>query len=96
MRRILRVSELFEAGIVNNHMTLKRWIEDPAIAFPPGFMLGPNTRAWYEDEIEAWMAARPVEHPHKAMRKEQAKGRKPLGKGNGRKKRAQSEASASA
>jgi predicted DNA-binding transcriptional regulator AlpA len=42
---------------VNNWTTLLRWIETEG--FPPGILLGPNSRAWYEDEIEAWLANRP-------------------------------------
>ena len=49
--KYLRFSDLRERGIVNNRVTLGRWIRDQG--FPPGFLLGPNSRAWTEDEIEA-------------------------------------------
>jgi predicted DNA-binding transcriptional regulator AlpA len=54
----LRFADLKRMGIVNNWQTLKRWIRDQS--FPPGIMLGGNTRAWREDEIEAWLASRPI------------------------------------
>jgi hypothetical protein len=28
--------------------------------FPTSIMLGPNTRAWRLDEVEAWLASRPM------------------------------------
>jgi hypothetical protein len=53
----LRFADLKARGIVGNWATLKRRIERDG--FPPGRMLGPNTRAWPEDEIERWLASRP-------------------------------------
>ncbi len=58
MNCLLRFTDLQERKIVNNHVTLKRWIEREG--FPPGFMLGPNTRVWRESEIEDWLASRPT------------------------------------
>lgn len=55
---LLRFRDLKDRKIVSNHMTLKRWIEREG--FPPGCMLGPNTRAWTEDEIGNWLSNRPV------------------------------------
>ncbi len=55
-KKLLRYHDLVVRGIVNNRMTLSRWIDGQG--FPPGFMLGPNSRAWPEDEVEAWLAAR--------------------------------------
>jgi len=49
-------SDLVKAGIVNNRVTLSRWIEKEA--FPSGVMLGPNTRAWLKDEIDRWCSSR--------------------------------------
>ena len=54
---LLRFRDLKDRKIVTNHVTLKRWIEGEG--FPPGRMLGPNTRVWREDEIEAWIMSRP-------------------------------------
>jgi predicted DNA-binding transcriptional regulator AlpA len=50
----LRFNNLKERGIVNNRVTLRRWIEEHE--FPAGILLGPNTRVWPEDEVEAWIA----------------------------------------
>jgi hypothetical protein len=38
--------------------TLSRWIARGD--FPPGRYLGPNTRVWLVEEVEAWLASRPV------------------------------------
>jgi predicted DNA-binding transcriptional regulator AlpA len=56
---LLRFRELKARGIVSNHVTLKRWIEKEG--FPPGFLLGPNTRVYRESDVEAWLASRPTE-----------------------------------
>jgi predicted DNA-binding transcriptional regulator AlpA len=55
---LLRYSDLKARGIVRNWVTLLRWIahED----FPPGKMLGPNTRAWTDAEVAAWLESRPT------------------------------------
>ena len=45
----LRFKDLQTRGIVSNWQTLKRWIQQQG--FPPGVLLGPNTRAWPEAEI---------------------------------------------
>ena len=58
MTVLLRFSDLKARGIVGNWMTLKRWIDREG--FPPGVMLGPNTRAWTKSEIEQWLANRPT------------------------------------
>ncbi len=55
----LRFDDLRDRRIVNNRTTLYRWIKERG--FPIGILLGPNTRAWTEDEIETWLAARAAE-----------------------------------
>jgi predicted DNA-binding transcriptional regulator AlpA len=55
---LLRFKNLKERGIVKNHTTLKRWQKERG--FPCGRLLGPNIRAWTDDEIERWLASRPV------------------------------------
>ena len=60
MSVLLRFRDLKDRGIVNNHVTLIRWIEREG--FPPGLMLGPNTRVWREADIEAWLASRPTDN----------------------------------
>jgi predicted DNA-binding transcriptional regulator AlpA len=57
---LLRFADLKERKIVLNHVTLKRWIDSEG--FPPGMMLGPNTRVWRESDVEEWLANRPVEN----------------------------------
>ena len=57
---LLRFRDLKARSIVTNHVTLKRWIEREG--FPPGRMLGPNTRAWHESEIDAWLDSRPTDN----------------------------------
>jgi predicted DNA-binding transcriptional regulator AlpA len=56
--RFLRFADLKAAGIVNSWPMLKRRIERDG--FPLGRMLGPNTRVWSEEEVEAWIASRPT------------------------------------
>jgi hypothetical protein len=55
-RIILRFADLKRRKIINNWPTLLRWIEREG--FPAGFYLGPNSRAWFEDEIDAWLDER--------------------------------------
>ena len=55
----LRFSDLVERGIVRNRVTLGRWIK--LHKFPPGIKLGPNSRAWPENQVDAWLAARAAE-----------------------------------
>lgn len=54
--KFLRFSDLKARGIVRNRTTLSRWIHD--CDFPPGVLLGPNTRVWPEDEINRWIESR--------------------------------------
>jgi predicted DNA-binding transcriptional regulator AlpA len=58
--RFVRFRDLKARGLLSNHVTLGRWIKYEG--FPPGMMLGPNTRVWTEAEIEAWIASRPTEN----------------------------------
>jgi hypothetical protein len=52
-----RFDDLVAAGIVANWTTLLRLIDDES--FPPGVMIGRNTRVWHVDQIKQWLAARP-------------------------------------
>jgi hypothetical protein len=58
MSNWLRFRDLKDRGIINSWPMLRRRIERDG--FPPGRMLGPNTRAWSEKEIERWLASRPT------------------------------------
>ncbi len=53
MSKLLRFNDLVERGVVNNRPTLYRWIKDRK--FPKGIKIGENTRAWPEDEVDAWI-----------------------------------------
>ncbi len=57
--KYLRYPDLVERQIVNNRTTLARWIKDHG--FPPGVLLGPNSRAWPDDQVESWLEARGAE-----------------------------------
>jgi predicted DNA-binding transcriptional regulator AlpA len=57
-RHFLRYPDLEAAGIVRNWPGLQRLIKTHG--FPRGVMLGANTRAWDEAEVEAWLASRPT------------------------------------
>lgn len=58
MKRFLRFADLKQAGIVSNWVTLRNWIENEG--FPPGRLLGPNTRAWTDEEIAEYLNSRPA------------------------------------
>ena len=74
-KKWLRFSDLKARGLVNSWPALINKIRTQG--FPPGRMLGPNTRAWTEDEIEAFEESRPIagQAPRGAARV--AKGRPP-------------------
>jgi hypothetical protein len=57
----LRFSDLKERGIVNNWVTLQEWIEKQG--FPPGKLVGPNTRIFAEPEVQSWLDRRPSDGP---------------------------------
>jgi prophage regulatory protein len=56
---ILRFPDLKALGIVNNRMTLRRWIEGHG--FPKHVQLGPNSIGWIRAEVQAWLAIRAAE-----------------------------------
>jgi hypothetical protein len=62
MTKKLRYRDLKERGIVDSWAQLANLIRK--CGFPAGRMLSPNCRIWDEqDEIEPWLASRPVEGP---------------------------------
>jgi predicted DNA-binding transcriptional regulator AlpA len=75
LSRRLRYRDLKERGIVNNRTTLKNWIRDRG--FPPGQLTGPNSRTWGENEIEDYLASRPVEPKSAIPLKKGQRGRPP-------------------
>ena len=61
MIRLLRFRDLRERGIINNWPALRYRIDRDG--FPPGRMIGPNSRAWTEAEVDAWIKSRPTAGP---------------------------------
>jgi hypothetical protein len=59
MSTLLRFKHLKQRGIVASFAQVKHLQEKEG--FPLGRLLGPNTRVWTEDEVEAWLASRPTE-----------------------------------
>jgi predicted DNA-binding transcriptional regulator AlpA len=57
---LLRFRDLAQYG-VHNWPTLGRWIEKED--FPAGFYLAANTRAWYKNDCDTWLANRPKADP---------------------------------
>lgn len=57
LERRLRFWDLVELGI-RNRPCLQSWIRSGN--FPPGRLVGANSRSWAESEIEAWLAKRPT------------------------------------
>jgi predicted DNA-binding transcriptional regulator AlpA len=59
--KLLRFRDLQARGIINNWPSLKARINRDG--FPPGRMIGPNSRAWTEAEVDAWIKSRPTAGP---------------------------------
>jgi hypothetical protein len=64
-----RFKGLLERGIVDSYQGLRHLIKNEG--FPPGILLGPSTRAWRIDEVNAWLATRPVEPSEQTRRRAQ-------------------------
>ena len=58
-KKYLRFRDLVERQIVGNRVTLGRWIK--LHGFPPGVKIGPNSRAWTDEEIVAWQERKAAE-----------------------------------
>jgi predicted DNA-binding transcriptional regulator AlpA len=56
MTAYLRFNDLRDRGIINNRMTLTRWIKNEG--FPEPYRFGPRNTAWAEDEVNAWIESR--------------------------------------
>lgn len=56
--KLLSFADLKARGIVHNRVTLSRWQRFEG--FPAGIVLGPNTRKYSEEEVEAWLRSRPA------------------------------------
>jgi prophage regulatory protein len=53
---IYRFFDLKRLGIVNNRMTLRRWIATES--FPKSVQLGPNSVGWLRVEVDQWVVRR--------------------------------------
>jgi hypothetical protein len=67
MKTFARFPDLKRRGIVNNRVQLARLIK--IYGFPAGIKLGPNSRAWDEEEVDAWLSSRPTTPKPAARRK---------------------------
>ncbi|WP_395664215.1 helix-turn-helix transcriptional regulator [Aestuariivirga sp.] len=67
MTTFLRYRDLEARGIVRSWAALRYKIKHNG--FPPGRYLGPNTRAWTAEEVQAWLDALPTENPRRAAAK---------------------------
>ena len=59
--RVLRYSDLVALGIVNNRVTLSRWVRSGR--FPRPLRLGPNSIAWRATEVAQWLDSRRLTSP---------------------------------
>lgn len=64
-----RFSDLKARAIVNNRMTLHRWIQNQG--FPQGVLLGPNSRAWAVEEVVRWLDNRETHHQNQVQEGEE-------------------------
>ena len=55
--KLIHYSDLVAKGVINSRMTLKRLIDNQG--FPPGIRVTPNSRAWIEEDVDAWIVGRP-------------------------------------
>lgn len=58
--KLVRFRDLQAAGVASNWQSLQNMI-DGQDAFPPGFLLSRNVRAWRLDDVLRWLDARPSE-----------------------------------
>ena len=56
-RKLLRYNDLQGRGIAKSRAQLENMVKN--YGFPAGFMVGPNSRAWFEDDVYAWLEALP-------------------------------------
>jgi len=50
-------NDMRRANVVKNRVTLARWIANQG--FPPGFLIGPNSRRWDKASIIEFVNSRP-------------------------------------
>jgi len=59
MTMLLRFRDLKDRGVVKSWPQLRRLMD--LHGFPRGRLLSPHVRAWTDGEIDAWIAARPID-----------------------------------
>jgi predicted DNA-binding transcriptional regulator AlpA len=58
-RRILGISEVCHLT-GRSRSTVRRYVADPDLNFPPPVRVGHRDRGWFSDEVAAWIDSRPV------------------------------------
>jgi hypothetical protein len=66
---LVRFEDLRQRGIVNSWAALKHMQQ--TAGFPKGRLIGPNTRAWTDEEVAQWWNTRPVEPSEQARQRVQ-------------------------
>jgi hypothetical protein len=56
--KLNRFRDLQTAGVAKSWPQLARMIE--LYGFPPGRLLSPQVRVWTDEEIDGWLATRPI------------------------------------
>ena len=59
MRRVIGIAELCRI-LGRSRSSVSRYLANPSLSFPRPVRLGPRNRAWYSDEVEAWVEACPL------------------------------------
>lgn len=74
--KALRGSDVYGPGSKTgqSRSQIYRLIEQGA--FPEGFLIARNTRAWFEHEIDAWLLERARKNPAGAIRPQLVRGKK--------------------
>lgn len=64
--QFLRFKDLQDKGIVCSWLSLRYKVRNKG--FPRGRLLGPNTRAWTVDEVQAWPDNLPTESKPRSVK----------------------------
>jgi predicted DNA-binding transcriptional regulator AlpA len=64
---LLRFKDLQLRNIAKSWPQLRLMID--RYGFPPGFLLGVNSRAWRVSDVEQWLASRPVQPSEHVMKR---------------------------